>query len=172
VTQVYAVLYHGWFIRMVKSDVPTVLYDPGLSVLLGLSDVYRTTFLSLKLNRLEDGGSNVHRNICILPHHYTASEYGSLRLETKASSLKNACIMPAVCLSCTTFHMWIFIMNRFKLTNWLHGAESLRSYSRFASQEMSHFLWNLKVHYRIHSSQSLVPTWPDEFSPHLPTLFL
>jgi len=44
-----------------------------------------------------------------------------------------------------------------KETNELHKAESLRSYSHPASQEIPYLLWNLKVYYHVHNSLPLVP---------------
>jgi hypothetical protein len=48
---------------------------------------------------------------------------------------------------------------------------SLEINSHSASQEITHLLWNLKVHYRVHESSPTSPcSEPDAPSLHPPTL--
>jgi hypothetical protein len=47
VTQVYAVLSHRWFLRLIQPDVPVVLLDLGANVMAGLSNVYPLTLTGM-----------------------------------------------------------------------------------------------------------------------------
>ena len=62
---------------------------------------------------------------------------------------------------CSCVHSYIvldfwFMFALPSLRNCLHGAESDAD-SSLASQEIARILWNLKVHYRIHNSPTLIP---------------
>jgi len=43
--------------------------------------------------------------------------------------------------------------------------------SHSANQDIPRFLWKPKVHFRVKNSANGPYTEPDEYSPHIPTLF-
>jgi len=76
VTEIYAVLSYGWFLRLIKPDVQMVLFGLGLTGTHALSNAHLPTFArdAVYAKRFQakiilSGSKKLDSTVCILPHH-------------------------------------------------------------------------------------------------------